>query len=60
VEEPAVPGGNVNGISDGFHTYSYDADGNLTQVDGGATARYLYNSWLVPAVFLGPGALDVS
>src|SRR5579875_424624 len=38
------PCGNVNGISDGFHTYSYDADGNLTQVDGGATARYLYNA----------------
>jgi RHS repeat-associated protein len=30
--------------SDGFHTYTYDAEGNLTAVDGGSTATYMYNA----------------
>jgi RHS repeat-associated protein len=34
--------GNVS--SDGFHTYTYDAEGNLTAVDGGSTAQYVYNA----------------
>jgi RHS repeat-associated protein len=34
--------GNVS--DDTFHTYSYDADGNLISVDGGATATYYYDS----------------
>ncbi len=34
--------GNVS--NDTFHTYSYDADGNLIAVDGGATASYYYDS----------------
>ncbi len=33
--------GNV--ISDGAHSYSYDAEGNLTAVDGGQTASYSYD-----------------
>jgi RHS repeat-associated protein len=32
-----------NMTSDGFHNYTYDADGNILQVDGGATASYVYN-----------------
>jgi RHS repeat-associated protein len=34
--------GNVS--DDTFHRYSYDADGNLIAVDGGATASYDYDS----------------
>lgn len=34
--------GNV--INDGFHSYSYDADGNITQVDNGTTAQYVYDA----------------
>jgi RHS repeat-associated protein len=34
--------GNVTG--DTFHSYSYDADGNLISVDSGATATYYYDS----------------
>ena len=30
--------------SDGTHSYTYDAEGNLTAVDGGATAKYVYNA----------------
>ncbi|HZT72427.1 MAG TPA: hypothetical protein VE996_02125, partial [Terriglobales bacterium] len=30
--------------SDGAHTYQYDAAGRLTGVDGGATARYVYDA----------------
>ena len=26
------------------HTYTYDAEGNITAVDGGATASYVYNA----------------
>jgi len=33
-----------NVSDDTFHTYSYDADGNLISVDGGATATYYYDS----------------
>jgi len=33
-----------NMTNDSFHTYTYDAEGNLTQVDGGATAQYVYNA----------------
>jgi RHS repeat-associated protein len=34
--------GNI--ITDGSHTYTYDADGRIVKVDNGTTARYLYNS----------------
>ena len=34
--------GNV--INDGVHTYTYDAENNLTAVDGGATASYVYDA----------------
>lgn len=34
--------GNV--INDGFHTYAYDAENRITQVDGGSTATYAYNA----------------
>ncbi len=30
--------------NDGFHSYTYDAEGNITAVDGGATATYVYNA----------------
>jgi YD repeat-containing protein len=30
-----------NMIYDGFHTYTFDAEGNITAVDGGQTARLL-------------------
>jgi RHS repeat-associated protein len=33
--------GNI--INDGQHNYTYDAEGRLTQVDGGATATYVYD-----------------
>jgi RHS repeat-associated protein len=33
--------GNI--INDGQHSYTYDAEGRLTQVDGGATATYVYD-----------------
>ena len=29
--------------NDSFHTYTYDAEGNITQVDGGSTAQYVYD-----------------
>jgi RHS repeat-associated protein len=31
--------------NDGFHTYTYDAEGNILQVDGGSTASYTYDAW---------------
>lgn len=31
-------------IADGAHNYSYDAEGNLTLVDGGSTAKYTYDA----------------
>jgi RHS repeat-associated protein len=34
--------GNVT--SDGFHSYTYDAEGNILQVDGGNTAQYVYDA----------------
>ena len=34
--------GNTTG--DGVHTYAYDAENNLTSVDGGSTAKYFYNA----------------
>lgn len=33
-----------NLMSDGSHSYTYDADGNVTAVDGGSTAKYTYNA----------------
>jgi len=35
------PAGNVT--ADGLHTYTYDAENRVTAVDGGATARYVYD-----------------
>jgi RHS repeat-associated protein len=29
---------------DGFHTYTYDAEGHITAVDNSATAQYVYNA----------------
>lgn len=34
--------GNVT--SDGFHSYTYDAEGNVLNVDGGSTATYVYDA----------------
>jgi len=33
-----------NLTSDGSHTYTYDAEGNVLQVDGGSTATYVYDA----------------
>jgi RHS repeat-associated protein len=33
-----------NMTADSFHAYTYDAEGNVAQVDGGATARYVYDA----------------
>ncbi|MGC2163148.1 MAG: RHS repeat-associated core domain-containing protein [Silvibacterium sp.] len=33
-----------NLTSDGIHTYTYDAEGNVIAVDGGSTAKYTYDS----------------
>ena len=33
-----------NLTSDGAHSYVYDAEGNVVQVDGGSTAKYTYNA----------------
>jgi hypothetical protein len=33
-----------NMTNDTAHTYTYDAEGNIVQVDGGATASYVYNA----------------
>jgi len=33
-----------NMTSDWFHTYVYDADGNVAAVDGGGTAQYVYDA----------------
>ena len=30
--------------NDAFHTYTYDADGNILKVDGGTTASYVYDA----------------
>jgi RHS repeat-associated protein len=30
--------------NDGFHTYSYDGEGNIVSVDSGSTATYVYNA----------------
>ncbi len=32
-----------NMLNDGVHSYQYDAEGNLVWVDGGSTAKYVYN-----------------
>jgi RHS repeat-associated protein len=32
-----------NMLNDGVHSYQYDAEGNLMQVDGGSTAKYVYD-----------------
>ena len=38
--------GNLMSVSTAgvIHTFTYDAEGNLTQVDGGNTAKYTYNA----------------
>jgi RHS repeat-associated protein len=33
-----------NMTNDGFHTYTYDGEGNITAVDSGSTATYVYNA----------------
>lgn len=33
-----------NMTNDGFHTYTYDAEGHITAVDRGQTATYVYNA----------------
>jgi RHS repeat-associated protein len=33
-----------NMTSDGFHTYTYDAEGNILNVDNGSTAQYVYDA----------------
>jgi RHS repeat-associated protein len=33
-----------NLTSDGLHTYTYDAEGNVLSVDGGSTAQYTYDA----------------
>jgi hypothetical protein len=33
-------------VNDGYHTYTYDNENRLTQVDGEATASYLYSKSL--------------
>src|SRR5581483_11714172 len=33
-----------NLLSDGLHTYTYDAENRITAVDGGATATYFYDA----------------
>jgi hypothetical protein len=33
-----------NMTNDTFHTYIFDAEGNITAVDGGPTATYVYNA----------------
>jgi RHS repeat-associated protein len=33
-----------NMTNDGFHTYKYDAEGNIISVDSGSTAQYVYNA----------------
>jgi RHS repeat-associated protein len=30
--------------SDGIHSYTYDAEGNVTEVDGGGTGQYVYDA----------------
>ena len=32
-------------INDGIHSYTYDAEGRITQVDGGSTATYQYDAF---------------
>lgn len=34
-----------NQTFDGTHSYTYDAEGNITQVDGGSTATYYYDAF---------------
>lgn len=31
--------------NDAFHTYTFDAEGNMTAVDGGVTAQYVYDAF---------------
>jgi hypothetical protein len=38
-----------NMTSDAVHTYRYDAEGNILQVDGGSTAKYVYDRTLASA-----------
>jgi len=33
-----------NMTNDGFHTYTYDGEGNIVSVDSGSTAQYSYNA----------------
>jgi RHS repeat-associated protein len=34
-----------NMTNDSFHTYTYDAEGNITKVDSGSTAQYVYDAF---------------
>ena len=34
-----------NLVNDGAHSYQYDAEGNVLQVDGGTTASYVYDAF---------------
>jgi len=34
-----------NLLNDGVHSYAYDAENRITQVDGGATASYVYDAF---------------
>jgi uncharacterized protein RhaS with RHS repeats len=33
-----------NMTNDSFHSYTFDAEGNITAVDNGTTATYVYNA----------------
>ncbi len=50
VSKPGAPGSAFgtwetgNRPSDGFHSYTYDGEGNITAVDSGSTASYTYNA----------------
>jgi RHS repeat-associated protein len=45
ISDPAIQyDASGNMISDGNHTYAYDAENRLISVDGGQTATYLYNA----------------
>jgi RHS repeat-associated protein len=38
----STPAGNL--LSDGTHSYTYDAEGRISKVDGGSTATYTYDA----------------
>ena len=47
-----------NLLTDGVHSYSYDAEGQLLSVDGGATASYVYNALNLRSKTVSGGATD--